>query len=136
MNNFRPTYDNNSTISAFFRFNLSAIGQYHALASQYIDGDNNMFMTVVSTNILQFQFKVGGASYRADGASTLSAGVDYVVGFIKDGTTLKIFLNGVEETYGLQEAYAHGSFAPAVDVKIGDRGGLPFYGKMFDFGFY
>jgi len=106
-----------------FEFKVTAtVGATHILWGQNDDVNNEMFCAILNTGVLRFNFEVGGVTDMADSTETLTNGVDYTLHFVKDGTTLKIFIDGVEVTYATQDTYALGNKTYTNSVQVGARG--------------
>jgi hypothetical protein len=68
---------------------------------------------------LKFRFKVGGTTKEAVSTDALVNGNSYTLHFIKDGGSLKIYINGSEVSYDKQDTYDLGNKTFTDQLQVG-----------------
>lgn len=113
--------------------NTDAIGGRQVIAALY--GAATVWdFAITSTGKLELQlYQAGGAAHMtATGATTLQAGVDYEVAGTFDGTTVRVYLNGVQDA---TSATKTGTMTTTTEqLTVGARGtpGSYFNGRIRD----
>lgn len=74
-----------------------------------------------ATNAISWFIKSGANTRSATSNETLVQNTDYTLHFVKNGATLQLFINGVEATYAVQQAYNLGNLAIVRGVDLGIR---------------
>jgi peptidoglycan hydrolase-like protein with peptidoglycan-binding domain len=64
------------------------------IAGRWVNGGNLSWLWYFHSGVAQIIIWAGGAQRTATGATTLTAGVNYTLGWSYDGTTLKVYVNG------------------------------------------
>ena len=103
----------------------------------YNDNDNRMDIQITTSNRLDFLFIANSAIERATSTTTLTNGNEYTLHFVKDEDELRIYIDGVEVSYGTQDAFTF-TWNPSADAQIGIRNSadLPFDGEMYWVAYY
>jgi len=99
---------------------------------KYVDGDNYLLMGVNASEKPVLFFKIGTTIKKALSDGVLSDDTDYIIQFVKDGATLKIYQDGSEvPAYDTQDAYNLGNYTFS-DVSIGEDPTGSISGPMSD----
>ncbi len=109
------------------KFTIEVISKFASGASRGVfglaDDANNLFSgTETSTLKLNMAFEKGGVTDQVQTNATLINGQTYHYAFVKDGATLKLYINGVENGgagYQIQNPYNLGNFNPADTLDVG-----------------
>lgn len=94
-----------------------AAGNQDRVLSQYVNNTNRMYVglhAAVNTSWLQYQ----GSVVFADTNIATPAGSWQHVAFVKDGTTVRLFLNGVLKSTGTATTASWSAFASPLDIGI------------------
>ena len=94
------------TIEVWLEYHVEPGTQY--ILHNYTDNDNGREVKINGDETLQLGYNVGGSLQRAHGSTTLSGGLNHLV-FVKDGSTLELYINGAESAYAAQDSYTHGN---------------------------
>jgi len=121
------------TIDMWVRF--SNISSDQAFAGQYKDNDNFWYVYKPTNNKLSIYFINGGveiANYIMTDTWSLSANTCYHLAFVRNGTTAKIFIDGISQTLTENVAFGTGDVGNiAADLAFGAlAGGNQFIGYM------
>lgn len=129
---YSPTYSNVSIHTWEVKFKHVANAASQFLFQRYVDANTFAEIFIRSDNKVDMRFrKAGSATDVVTTTNTLTNGNTYTVHGVKNGATLKIFINGVEASYDEQETYARGDLTPSTAMGFSGSSTAPFAGQLY-----
>jgi hypothetical protein len=130
----RYPFDNDNDMTVEVKLNYTNLSRNQVIFNQQSLGQQPTWQCYVDSNRkIIFMLRHSAGNYaRAITSTTLSDG-DHTLHFIKDGGTLKVFIDNAEASYSTQETYTFGAVTPDHDFTVGNReaADLSFGGKIY-----
>jgi len=102
------------------------------------DSANYFLFFLNATNNVVANITINSTTYLVQSSTTIAVGLHHFV-FIKDGGTLKLYVDGTECSYTIQNTYNYGDFNYGRSMLIGADALIPAYGfndKVYWYGIY